>query len=295
MIATGKRSTVKPTHRYIQGVLFLTAGYGTRAEPLSFCRPKALLPWKKTTLLGRLMDQFAVIDPERMVINSSRCPELVLQEGCRHWNGHTDMKLLFEERPLGLPGTLSRNCKLFEGHWIISNTDMVIDVPVEKMVEYHQRSGSKWTVLTGNFPDYGEYRGLPFNGVSRHYLGVSIVSPEIAALCAAQQLGTGYFTQLRSLAASKGIQINEFFTDAKWLDMGEVHLFRKHLLGQGSYIHQSAMIQDSAILEGFCWVGSSCIISRDTLLRDSVMLEGAVMLQGASLVDGVLPWFSKRS
>ncbi len=292
MIATGKRSTVKPSHRYIQGVLFLTAGYGTRAEPLSFCRPKALLPWKNTTLLGNLMNQFGVIDPEKMVINASRCPELVLHEG----RGHNDRtKLLFEERPLGLPGTLARNCKLFEGHWIISNTDMVIDIPVEKMVEYHQRSGSKWTVLTGNFPDYGKYSGLPVKGVSRHYLGVSIVSPEIAALCAAQQLGTGFFTKLRSFATSQGIQINEFFTDVPWFDMGEVNLFRKHLLGQGSYIHPSAQIQDSAILEGFYWIGSSCIINRDVLLRDSVMLEGSQMMQGASLVDSVLPWFSKRS
>ena len=293
MTATGKRSTVNFSGRYIQGVLFLTAGYGTRTEPLSFCRPKALLPWLDTTLLGNLVSQFAVLDLEVMAFNASRCPELVLQEGGRHWGGKT--KLLFEERPLGLPGTLSLNREMFNGHWIISNTDMVLDVPVEEMIEFHLRSGSKWTVLTGKFPDYGNYGGLPVNGLSRHYLGVSIISPEVAALAAEEQLATGFFTKLRRAAAAEGIQVREFFTDTEWLDMGEVRLFRKHLLNRGSYIHPSARIYDEVILEGFYWVGSSCIISRRVLIRDSVMLEGSVLSPGASLVNGVLPWFSQRS
>lgn len=295
MIATGKKSTVKYSGRYIQGVLFLTAGYGTRAEPLSFCRPKALLPWRETTLLGNLIDRFAVVNPESMAFNASRCPELILQEVRKHWNGRA--RMLFEERPLGLPGTLAMNRELFKGHWIITNTDMVLDVPIEEMVEFHLMSGSRWTVLTGDFPEYGEYGSLSVSGRSRHYLGVSIISPEVAAICAEKQLSTGFFSSLRSAAAAKGIFLTEFFTgsDTSWLDMGEPHLFRKHLLAQGSYIHPSAVIIDGADLEGFYWIGSSCIINSGVLIRDSVVLEGSELLSGASIVNSVLPWFSRRS
>ena len=293
MIATEKKSTDSISGRCIQGVLFLTAGYGTRAEPLSFCRPKSLLPWKNTTVLSNLVRQFAVLDPEIMAFNASRCPELVLKEGRREWNGAT--KLLFEHRPLGLPGTLSRNREMFKGHWIISNTDMVLDVPVEEMVEFHFASNSKWTVLTGDFPEYGKYGGLSVNGKSRHYLGVSIISPEVVALAEINQLSSGYFTKLRSIADEHGIQMREYFTQTSWLDMGEKYLFRKHLLACGSYIHPSAQIHNGATMEGFYWIGSSCIISRGALIRDSVMLEGSVILPEASLHDDVLPWFSQRS
>ncbi len=293
MIVTGKRSTVNFPDRYIQGVLFLTAGYGTRAEPLSFCRPKALLPWRDTTLLGSLVEQFSILDLETMAFNASRCPELVLQEGSRHWSGN--IKLLFEERPLGLPGTLCRNREMFNGHWIISNTDMVLDVPVEEMLEFHFTSGSKWTVLTGNFPDYGNYSGFPVNGRSRHYLGISIISPEVAAFAAQEQLATGFFTKLRSVADARGITVKEYFADTEWLDMGEIDLFRKHLLSRGSYIHPSARIHDEVVLEGFYWIGNSCIVSSGALIRNSVMLEGSILLPGAFLVDDVLPWFSQRS
>jgi NDP-sugar pyrophosphorylase family protein len=225
--------------------------------------------------------------------NASRCPELVVQSVCRHWTGET--KLLYEERPLGLPGTLSENRGLFKGHWIVSNTDIVMNVPVQEMVDFHLSSGSKWTVLTGDFPGYGSYGALFVNGKPRHYLGVSIISPEIASLAARGQMSTGFFTGLRKAAETAGISIREYFTDTEWFDMGTADLFRKHLLLQGSYIHPSARIHEDAELEGFCHVGSSCIISRDAVLRRSVMLEGSVLLPGASLVDAVLPWFAKRS
>ncbi len=293
MIVTEKKSTAKLSGRQIQGVLFLTAGYGSRAEPLSFCRPKALLPIGDTTLLGNLVSQFAVVDPMRMVFNASRCPELVIEEGKRRWSGKPE--LLFEQRPLGLPGTLSRNQEMFSGHWIVSNTDMAIEIPVKEMVEFHLKSDSEWTVLTGDFPKHGSYGSLNVNGKSRHYLGVSIISPEIAVLAAERQMSTGFFSELRRAAEDEGIMMNEFYTETEWLDMGEVHSFRKNLLERGNFIHPTARVDKDVSLEGFYWIGSSCIISCNVVFRNSVMLEGSELLAGSSLVDDVLPWFSRRS
>ncbi len=291
--AIAKRFTVSLEAGFIQGVLFLTAGYGTRAEPLSFSRPKALLPWGNTTLLGNLIKQFAKLDLEIMAFNASRCRQLILQEADLCWPGHK--KMLFEHRPLGLPGTLVANRELFQGHWIISNTDIVLDIPLKEMIEFHITTGSKWTVLTGKFPEYGHYGSLFINGIPRHYLGISIISPEVVAIAAAEQLSTGFFTKLRGAAKQEGIEINEFFTHAKWLDMGEVDLFRKHLLFQSRYIHPSAEVNSSSVLEGFYWIGSSCIIGRRASLRNSVMLDGSVLLPEAVLYDNVLPWFTRRS
>ncbi len=91
------------------------------------------------------------------------------------------------------------------------------------------------------------------------------------------------------------IMMNEFYTETEWLDMGEVHSFRKNLLERGNFIHPTARVDKDVSLEGFYWIGSSCIISRDVVFRNSVMLEGSELLAGSSLVDDVLPWFSRRS
>lgn len=293
MTATQKKSTDSPRSKVIQGVLLLVAGYGTRAEPLTYLRPKALLPYENTTLLGKLIGQFVSLSPNSILVNTSRCPELVASEVLKQWTGETEV--LFEERPLGAPGTLRRNRELLKGTWILSNTDIVIDIPLSEMVNQHFESGSDWTVLTGNFPDYGTYGTLSVNGKSRHYLGVSIISERIIELAFAHQLSYGFFSTLRNLAEEDGIEIKEFFTDREWLDMGEVDLYRKHLLKKGNYIHPKAQIHPSAILEEPYWIGNSCIIARDAYICNSVVLEKAVVMVGASVVDSVVPMYSRRN
>ncbi len=292
MTAIEKKFTDSFSPKVIQGVLLLAAGYGTRAEPLTFLCPKALLPYENTTLLGKLISQFVSVNPDIILVNTSRCPELIALEVLKHWSGK--MKVLFEERPLGAPGTLSRNRKLLKGTWILSNTDVLIDIPINEMVKQHFDSGSDWTVLTGNFPDYGSYGALPINNESRHYLGISIISERVIELAFSNQLSFGFFSNLRNAAKKEGIEINEYFSNREWFDMGEVDLYRKHLLKNGSFIHPKAQIHPSAILKGVNWIGNSCVIERDAYICNSVVLDKAVIMVGAIVVDSLVLMFSRR-
>jgi len=284
---TGKRYTARQAGSLIDGVLFLTAGYGTRAEPLSISLPKCLFPLGDNTLLGCLIDQFSLLDPPVMAFNVSRCEEMVKAEVSRHWNGRSHM--FFEERPLGAPGTLARNHEILTGNWVVCNTDFAMNVPVKSLAENHLSSGSSWTVLTGNMPENGQYGVLEVNGKRRHYLGVSVISSEIPGLAFEKQISTGFFSTLRQAAENKGIQINEYFTDAEWYDMGETELFRKHTLARGTYIHPTASVHREAILQGFYYLGPHCIIKAGALVKNSVLLRGVRVLPGASAIDTVLP------
>jgi mannose-1-phosphate guanylyltransferase len=275
------------------GVLFLTAGYGTRSEPLSIARPKALLPWKNTTLLGNLMEQTRSLGVADTAVNCSRCPELVADEAGKHSCGR--LHILFEERPLGLPGTLARASGLIRGHWMICNTDMVLDLPLDELISHHFRSGSGWTALTGDFPPGGGYGGVNIQNHNRHYLGVSIVCGELAETASAQQIHSGYFTGLRKAALSRGIELNCFHTDAPWMDMGTVEHYRKNTLRQGCFVHSTARVEKGAVLRGFYTVGAYCIIESGAWLQDSVMLPGSVLCSGTEAKDEVLPWLAVRS
>ena len=291
MTATEKRSTAKQPETSLQGVLFLTAGYGTRAEPLSFARPKCLLPWKNRTLLGNLIRQFEVLEPEIMAFNASRCPELILEEVSRYWKG--DTRLIFEERPLGACGTLAANSDLLRGTWAVCNTDFVMEVPAAAMVSQHASDGGGWTVLTCDLPACGGYSSLVIEGRERHYAGVSIISAEVARTASSLQISEGFFTTLRKACLDKGIPIREYYHRDKWLDMGETELFRRNTLLEGSFVHPSARVSQGALLEGFYSLGPYCIINRGASVRNSVLLEGAEILKGQKALDTVLPWYAK--
>jgi len=187
--ATERKSTAEAAVEPLEGGLFLTAGYGTRADPLSVVRPKALLPWGEQTVMGNLVSSAAVIPMHRLCANASRCQNLIMDELQRYGSEGSEKEVFFEERPLGVTSTL---CRLgrggVRGTWIVSNTDMVIDLPLQPMLEYHRSSGAHWTVLVGDIPSGKAYGALPIDdegafgtdrGHGRHYLGISILEPEV--------------------------------------------------------------------------------------------------------------------
>ena len=271
----------------LDGVLLLTAGYGRRAEPLSLCRPKALLPAGNTTLLGLMSEAAASLLPKQLVVNASRCPNRILDE-VRASSG-MEARLLFEERPLGAAVTLGRLSVMMRGSWMLMNTDMILEADLSGLVAHHQKSGAQCTVLCGDFPREGEYGPVLVRGRPRHYLGVCVVEPEVARRAAR-------FQGSRNLLSSCIVNEPEGFEGADtWMDMGEVELYRRNLLSRGCFIHPGAVVSRTASLLGCYHVSAGCVLGEGAVIRDSVMLEGSVLEDGSELVSGVLPWFSRRS
>lgn len=284
----------------IEGVLFLAAGYGTRIEPLSLLRPKALLPFGNTTVLAELARQISVLHPRRVRINASRCPEELIKELISVWPAEM-CSVYFEERPLGVCATLARHADtMTEGTWMIVNTDMIIEgFDAVKMMKFHRETESSWTVLTGCFPSEGSYSPLLVDenrcfGTGRgdpvHYWGISLVEPVIPFLSRRIQASSGLFSELAPAANDNGYKLFSCNMEGNWLDMGRIAGVRENILSGGSYIHPNACVSSDVVLEGTWNIGPGCILAGGTVLRNSVMLEGSTLEKGR-IDDTILPWF----
>ena len=284
----------------VEGALFLTAGYGTRDEPLSHIRPKCLLPRGGETVLGRLSRQIRRLNPGRIAANASRCPQEVMEELTAHWP-RTPCELYFEERPLGASSTLTRLSGMMEGgSWLVLNTDMVMEpFRADAMARYHRKTASNWTLLAGDMPEDGDYSPLFAGddmelslegGTPFHYWGVSIIEPSVAAVAGSIQASEGLFTQLAAEVMGRGGRISVFRQTGKWLDMGRIETLRENILSGGNRVHPSACVSSDAVLKGRWNVGKGCIIGSGAELKDSVMLDGSILKMGL-LKDTVLPWF----
>ncbi|OPL19349.1 MAG: hypothetical protein AVO35_11435 [Candidatus Aegiribacteria sp. MLS_C] len=282
------------------GALLLTAGFGTRAEPLSLVRPKCLLPWGETTVLGFLAERAAALDPGLIALNASRCPELVLSALDQVWP-RDRCRLYFEERPLGTAATLSRHCGLLSsGTWMLGNTDMVIpELDLHAMLRRHRESGAAWTALTGVLPAGGDYRPLHADRCGRfghggetgtHYLGISFIEPSVSRLAMETQCSGGLFTELAPLAAGKCGDLLVFHHEGRWLDMGRMERLRENILSGGSFVHPTACISSDAVLSGSYHIGRGCMLGGGTELHDSVMLEGST-LESGRLESTILSWY----
>lgn len=283
----------------IEGVLFLSAGYGRRDEPLTHIRPKALLPFGNTSILGRLAGQISSLCPRRIGINASRCPEALLNEILSVWSEEM-CELYFEARPLGVSATLARLADLMDtGTWMIVNTDMVIeDLDALGMVEHHIKTGSTWTALTGDFPPGGSYYPLLIDedmrfgcgGLLRtHYWGVSLIESSVRAAAAEIQASGGIFGELASRVSADGGRLTACRGGGSWLDMGRIDILRRNILSGGSFIHPTACISSDVSLSGSWNIGKGCILGSGTAVRDSVMLDGS-SLESGTLEETILPW-----
>jgi NDP-sugar pyrophosphorylase family protein len=285
----------------LEGVLLLTAGRGRRAEPLSFLRPKSLLPWHGGTVLGLLSERVAGYGFARIAANASRCPDLVRSE-VEKASGR-NCEIFFEPRPLGTVGTLARLAAggAGSGAWLVCNTDMVTDMDIGAMIEDHVSSGSHWTVAVGDFPADGSYGALRVgadlafgldSGEARHYRGIGLIGAEVMRL--ALRLRTGsLFGELAALARGAGLNLRSFETEGEWLDTGTPESYRKALLSKGSFVHPGARAGRGASFQGRWFISSGCSVADGTLVKDSVMLDGSCLVSG-ELVEDVLPWYSER-
>ena len=300
MTATGKKFTGKQTPMEIEGVLFLAAGYGRRDEPLTLIRPKALLPFGGTSVLGRLAAQVSSICPRRIRINASRCPEALMNEITSVWSAEM-CELYFEERPLGATATIARHSDVMDtGTWMVVNTDMIIEeFDALGLVEHHRNTGSTWTVLTGDFPPDATYSPLLIDedmkfgccGVRKtHYWGVSLMEPSIPAAAAKIQASGGMFSELAAAAAADGSRLTACRGNGRWLDMGRIDTLRRNILSGGSFIHPTACVSSDVSLNGVWNIGRGCILGSGTTLRNSVMLDGS-SLESGTLQESILPWF----
>jgi len=283
----------------LEGVLFLTAGFGTRDEPLSLLRPKCLLPWGDISVLKRLALQTRSLEPRRIIANASRCPGDIKDVLESVWPDKT-CEVYFEERPLGACASLGRlSRELFTGTWLLLNTDMVLEeFPGPAMLKEHAAAGAAWSALIGPMPETGSYSGLKVDGdgcfgedgdVEAHYYGASLMEPCIPSLASRMQLSSGLFSRLAPLARAEGHTLRVFEGSGDWLDMGSIEVLRRNILSAGNFVHPAACISSDAVLKGTWNIGAGCMAGGGTVIRNSVMLEGSTLEDG-ELTDSILPW-----
>lgn len=274
-------------------IVILAGGFGTRLRPLTYTRPKPLLPVLNKPLLAHILER--VPAQTRNII----LPVNYLRERIEaYFADHPDPRVVLvdEPKPLGTGGAI-RNClDHIQDGCLVINGDILSNVDYDAMLQQHESTGadvtiSLWRVAepwhfgVATLADDRRIQGFvekpergtePSNLINAgHYLLTRRVLDAIP---------TGKFfsieRELYTPWAAAGRPIYGYPFEGYWIDCGRPEsvlqaqdaLLREtqapHAISETADVDASATVQSSS-------VGDRCIIERGARVERSILLAGA--------------------
>jgi len=132
----------------------LTAGKGSRLQPITFFTPKCLITVGGRALIEYWFDLFKFYGIDDILINTSHLAEKIRNYVHSHSRG-LKINLTYEENPLGTGGTIKKNWDFVkeEESFFILYADNLTNINLRKMLEFHHNHQMDFTLAIFKVPD----------------------------------------------------------------------------------------------------------------------------------------------
>jgi mannose-1-phosphate guanylyltransferase len=292
--------------------LLIAGGLGTRLRPLTYTRPKHLLPIANRAHIEHVIDLLVAHDVREVVLLTSYLAESFAAVIERAESRGVNVEVAHETEPLGTAGAIKNAADLIgDGTFFAFNGDVLSSVDLTSVLEMHKASGGRGTIVLTPVEDPSAYGVVPTDqdgrvqrfvekpppGTEETNLinaGIYVLEPEILEAIPAGQVVSierEVFPELAVAGSLFGVA-----TDAYWMDIGTPEKYLQANLDalHGTYateavaapgeravvIAETAQVDPTARLSSAC-IGAACIIEEDAVIEDSVLLDGVTVRRGA--------------
>ena len=299
--------------------LLLAGGYGTRLRPLTYTRPKHLLPIANKPHIEHVLDLLARHGVDEVVMLTSYLAEAF--EGViadARARGVT-VEVTHEAEPLGTAGALKNAEPLLgEGTFLAFNADVLTDVDLSWLLDKHSAASAECTIMLTPVEDPSAFGVVPTEESGRVTgfiekpppgeaptnlinAGVYVLEPSVLDRVPAGEVWSAE-RQLFPQLVDDGVMY-AYGSDAYWMDIGTP---QKYLAANLDVIHgryepeglgeiaaggvladPSADVDESAELKEVS-LGAASRVGAGAVVQRSVLLPGATVEQGAEVVGSIL-------
>ncbi len=138
----------------------LAGGFGTRLRPLTFTRPKPLVPLVDRPVIDHVVDYLVSHGLNEIVVTTTYLRQLIID----HFNfryrgdGHLSLSFPAEHSPLGTAGSVKNAGLEVEGEpFVVIQGDNITDMDLRGMIEHHYDSGALVTIALTPVSDPWNY------------------------------------------------------------------------------------------------------------------------------------------
>jgi NDP-sugar pyrophosphorylase family protein len=282
----------------MQGII-LVGGRGTRLRPLTYSRPKPLVPLVNRPFLEYQLDLLRRAGVDEVIL----CVNYQAKKLMRHFGDGKrfglDIRYAAEDQPLGTAGALKNAAALLGPEpVVVLNGDILTDLDLGEVLETHHRTGA-WATLTLVEVDDPTRYGLVLldrRGRVQRFLekpswdeatartvnaGIYVLDPRVFDyIPPGREVSVERETYPQLL--SRGIPVAGHVAHSYWLDIGTPD---KYLQAHWDLLdHRVAASLPGRQISPGVWLGRNTVVSgQATLLPPVVLGDGGRVRAGATL------------
>ena len=290
----------------------LGAGLGTRLRPLTEELPKPLVPIFQKRLITFALDHLMAAGCTKFCVNTHHQPQAFLEAFPGGVYRGAPVRFRHEPVLLETGGGIANVADLLgKDPFLVYNADILSDLPLEPLLEEHERAGNVVTLALRSHsgpkhiafdPGSGkivDIRNMLGSGAPDEFVftGIYAVQPEFLDWLepgAKRSVIPTFLELIRQGEKLGGVVIDE----GSWWDVGtraaylQLHRdlpalpFPRYAMDDLSWrepVHRSATIGRDAELRGCSVVGAGAQVGAKALLEDTIVWPGAQIATGSEL------------
>lgn len=306
--------------------MIMAAGEGTRLRPLTYARPKALVPVLTVPIMENIVRWLKKSGITELAVNlhyKGSDIEGYFGDGSRLG---VYITYLHEEKPHGTAGAvrlMSDFLKEPNDTILVIGCDELIQLDLQEMIRFHKERNALVTISLAWVKDPREFgvAQLDENGRIVGFVekpkdwagdkalvnsGVYLLEPEVLDRIpygSVYDFGKQLFPEL----VAEGAPIYGFPSNGYWNDIGHIgnywdanisalekrapiHDCPLEEIRPGVFVHPTAQIDESARLEPPCAVGANTVVEANSCIRSGTIIGDNCFIGNGATVEGSILW-----
>ena len=127
-------------------VIIMAGGLGTRLKPFTNILPKPLIPIKNKSVIEHVIESFLNFDLKNFFITVNYKSK-ILRAYFDEIKINYKISFVKEKKPLGTAGSLSLLNKKIKGNFIVTNSDIILDIEYDNLINFHKKNKNIMTCV----------------------------------------------------------------------------------------------------------------------------------------------------
>lgn len=278
-------------YRNVRQAVVMVGGKGTRLRPLTYTRPKPILPVADKPCLGYLIDALARGGIEEVILACGyKSQQFVDTIGDGSDRG-IRIRYSFEDEPRGTGGAIKLLEDELDDVFVACNGDVFADLDLKKEIDTHIDNNADITLALTPVPNPWEFgTAIPDKETGRIMrfvekppkekvesnlinAGVYIVNKEMIGFIPKDTM-YDFSKDLVPMKTEEGCRIWGWDFDGTWMDVGRLSDVIKSNLCVASQVKRMDGTSDGCEMSGTIYLGGGSSV-RNSRLRDCVIMKGA--------------------